>query len=111
MRTDRSRSFPRSGLAFALVAALGLAAAGAAPAEIRTHPFAVARQASPLRTHAWRPDAATAILVHDWRTRERSRIPTARTGDARTTQSWNPAGERYAPSRIRTHEWRPGVER
>jgi hypothetical protein len=80
-----------------------------AGSDIRTHAFASAPEPSQLRTLVWEPDAPTQIPMHDWRARERSRIPTARSGDALATQSWNPAGARYAPSRIRTHEWRPGA--
>ena len=73
--------------------------------DIRTHAFAAAPEPSQLRTLAWDPAARSQILVHDWRSQDRIPIPTAGSGDALTTQSWNPAGARYAPSRIRTHDW------
>ena len=73
-------------------------------ADIRTHAFAEPRQPSQIPTLAWDPGAATQITTHDWRTRSGG-IPSPRTGSDLVTQSWNPAGARFVPSRIRTHEW------
>ena len=75
-----------------------------AGADIRTHAFAAPPEPSQIRTLAWDPDAVTQIATHDWRARSGG-IPSPRTGSDLVTQSWNPAGARYAPSRIRTHEW------
>ena len=101
LQTACTASTSRWLFALALAAAdLALVAPGAGLAQS----IALPPQASQLRTHGWKPGAATQIIVHDWRTSDPGRIPIARSGDARTAQSWNPAGEYYVRPRIRTHD-------
>jgi hypothetical protein len=71
--------------------------------DIRTHRFAEAPEPSRIPTLEWRPGARTEIDIHDWRSARG--VPSAGTGRALATQSWNPSGERYAASRIRYHAW------
>ena len=73
--------------------------------DIRTHAFGAAPEPSAIPTLAWEPDAPAQIPMHDWRSPDRGEIPIARTGDDLASQSWNPFGARYTPSRIRTHDW------
>jgi hypothetical protein len=73
--------------------------------DIRTHRFAEAPEPSRIQTLAWRPGARTEIVSHDWRSTDRRGVPSAGTGRALATQSWNPSGERYAAPRLRYDEW------
>jgi len=73
-------------------------------ADLRTYPFAEAPQPSGIPTLAWDPGAPSQIPVYDWRSGYGG-IPIPGTGNALVTQSWNPDGPRYEPSRIRTHFW------
>jgi hypothetical protein len=73
--------------------------------DIRTHRFAEAPEPSRITTVAWQPGARTQILTDDWRSADRRGVPTAGTGRALASQSWNPSGARYAPARIRYDDW------
>jgi hypothetical protein len=73
--------------------------------DIRTHAFAAPREPNATRAQGWQPGAPSQIPVDDWRTREGGGVPIAGTGAALTSQSWNPSGARYEPSRIRVHDW------
>lgn len=73
--------------------------------DVRYHRIGEPRAPSRIPTHSWEPDAPTGIRYHDWRSADGAGIPYARTGGALVSQSWNPYGPRYEPSRIRYHGW------
>jgi hypothetical protein len=76
-------------------------------ADIRYHENAQAPAPS-ITTHSWKPSALSRIRYHDGRSVDRTRIPYAQTDSAPVSQSWNPSGARFQPSRIRYHRWTPG---
>jgi hypothetical protein len=76
--------------------------------DIRYHDFAAPRRPTAITYHGFDPDAPARIDYHDWRTADSARIPYAQNGQALASQSWNPRGARYEPSRIRYHTWLVG---
>jgi hypothetical protein len=76
--------------------------------DIEYHRIAQPPEPSRIRTHFGPSDAPTRIAHHDWRSADPTRIPYAGSGSALVSQSWNPSGARYEPSRIRYHGWSRG---
>jgi hypothetical protein len=73
--------------------------------DIGYHRIGEPRDPSRIRTHFGPSAAPSRIRHHTGRSADRARIPTAGSGDALVSQSWNPFGARYQPSRIRYHGW------